>query len=203
MNNNLLIDLNERLSSVDISNVDIESQNQESKVNLTVELKSILKKPQEKTDDILSKKIIIKICIALIVLMIMSPIAVCDLYFGFSDSTCSREEKDNSNINLRIYLIVTGFIGIAFTIEMLMVIIWFEAYKSSRINDCIMFYILIGTIFVAIFNFIWTILGAVIFWGFIYENGKCSKTFSNYLFVSLIVKFIFTLLPLIFKINKE
>jgi len=198
-NNSLLTGITERLSIVDI---DIESQNQESKIDLSTQLRSILKKPQEKNDDIIFEKIFMKLCLALIVLMIMSPIAICDLYFGFSHSTCSREEH-NSNINIQSYLIVTGFIGVTFTIIMLMIITCFDFYKPSNTSDCMMFCIIAGVIFVGIFNIIWTTLGAILFWGYIYENGNCNKTFSTYLFVSLIIKFVTILLSLNFKINKE
>jgi hypothetical protein len=39
-----------------------------------------------------------------------------------------------------------------------------------------------------IFNIIWDILGAIVFWGTINRENNCNKNISTYIYVSLIFK---------------
>jgi len=78
--------------------IDIESQNETKEIitnELQVTLKGILRKPGvQVVDNIEVEKNLFRIRLGLLVLVIMSPIIVCDLYFGFTDSSCSREQPD-------------------------------------------------------------------------------------------------------------
>lgn len=185
--------------------IDIESQN-ETKQNITnelqVPLKGVLRKPDEHlADNIEVEKILFRICIGLFVLVIMSPIIICDLYFGFTDSSCSREQPDELAISLKLYLIVSGFVGLTAMITILTAITCLDPNKISDTGICFVCCGSLGFICAALFNIIWNILGAVVFWGYIYGNRNCNRTFSTYVFVSLIIKFVAALLS--YQLNKK
>lgn len=185
--------------------IDIESQN-ETKENITnelqVSLKGILKKRDEQIlNNIEVKKKIFRMCLGLLILVIMSPIIVCDLYFGFTDSSCSREQPDELAISLKLYLIVSGFVGLS---AMIVILTGITCFDLNKISDTGILFVCcgsLGLISAVIFNIIWNILGAVVFWGYIYGNGNCNRTFTTYVFVSLIIKFVATLLS--YKLNKK
>ena len=181
----------ERMTSIII---DTESQNKskdESLSEIQVPLRGILKKPEENI--IFDKKIqerITKLCFTLIVISIITPIAICDLYFGFTDSQCASERPDKSVLNLSLYLIVAGFVSISCMITILIAICFIDFDDISDTGICLLCCGSCGVIVLGIFSILWNIFGAVLFWGYIYGNGKCNKTFSTYVFVSLIIKFI-------------
>jgi hypothetical protein len=181
----------ERMTSIII---DTESQNKskdESLSEIQVPLRGILKKPEENI--IFDKKIqerITKLCFTLIVISIITPIAICDLYFGFTDSQCASERPDKSVLNLSLYLILAGFVSISCMITILIAICCIDFDDISDTGICLLCCGSCGVIGLGIFSILWNIFGAVLFWGYIYGNGKCNKTFSTYVFVSLIIKFI-------------
>jgi len=163
----------------------------------------------EKISSIYSDKIekrFTKLCFALIILVTMTPIIFCDLYFGFTDLSCSREKPDELAISLKLYLIVSGFVGLSAMTAIFIGIVCFDfdviyannllimSGVSCRLTylDSFSFavYILLVVVFWEYFNLVWNILGAVAFWEYIYGNGNCHKNFSTYVFVSLIIKFI-------------
>lgn len=179
--------------------IDIESQNETKEIvtsknitnELQVPLKGILRKPENQfVENIEVEKNLFRICLGLLVLVIMSPIIVCDLYFGFTDSSCSREQPDELAISLKLYLIVSGLVGLSAMITILTGITCFDPNKISDKGIC---FVCCGSLLIicaALFNTIWNILGAVVFWGYVYGNGNCNRTFSTYVFVSLIIKFV-------------
>lgn len=187
--------------------VDIESQS-ETKENvpneIQVSLKGILKKSEENIiyNEQIEKRFM-KLCFALIILVIMGPIIFCDLYFGFTDSSCSREEPNELAISIKLYLLVSGFVGLSVMTIMLFGITCLELDNNSENDLFSMCCGYCGVICVGLFNFIWNILGAVVFWGYIYGNGNCDKTFSTYVFVSLIIKFVAALFSYQFNKKKD
>lgn len=182
-------EVNEILTDI----IDIEAQirDSEEKINdVQINLKGILKKPSNIEDNIETEEMIYRICFSSIALIILTPIIVCDLYFGFTDNSCSNEEPNELAINLKLYLIVSGFVGLSSLIIILIAIncIKFNNDNAEFCEVCstCLFTSLLGLII--IFNYVWNILGAVVFWGYIYGNNNCNKSFSTYLFVSLILK---------------
>lgn len=183
--------------------IDIEIQN-EIKTNDTnlpqVPLKGILKKPDRQIlENIEIEKNIFRLCLGLLFLVTMTPIIVCDLYFGFTDSSCSREEPDELTISLRLYLIVSGFMRLVTMIVMLTTLTCFDPKEIHKKGGCFIFCGSLGLMGVALFNIIWNILGAVVFWGYIiYSNKNCDNTFSTYVFISLLIKFLAAVFAYIF-----
>jgi hypothetical protein len=185
---------NESISNI----IDIESQNETKEEKIFQEkiiqtpLKGILRKTEHYNEIEQSIHLrLFRLCASLLLIIIVSPIAICDLYFGFIDNSCSNENPDKVNISLRLYLLVCGFICLA-SLLVVLLRLWFIPldntinYNSFCSNCC--YNVSISGF--AAFNTIWNILGAIIFWGYIYINGNCNINFSTYVFVSLIIKFV-------------
>jgi|LauGreDrversion4_2_1035121.scaffolds.fasta_scaffold238884_2 predicted secreted protein len=161
----------------------IENQNQQQP-------KSILKRTSADQDDEVSRKILVY-SIWIVVLIICLPIIVCDLYFAYNDETCLNDYPANIDLNLKQYLIVSAFTSLII-INIYMTLMNYFTKDSYNDNMCLIIWSFVFIGLLGIFALIWNILGAVIFWGYIYGNGNCSRKVSTYLFVSLIIKFVFT-----------
>ena len=166
--------------------IDIESQNdiKEKITNeLLVPLKGILIKSDEYTDYVEFEKKIFRLCFELLILAIVLPIIICDLYFGLTDTSCSCKQVDELTLSIKLYLIGSGVLGVC----VILITIFEQAGCFIR-----------STLFNMV---IWNILGAILFWLYIYRN--CNKTFSTYIFVSLIIKFATVLLSYKFTQKKD
>lgn len=131
-----------------------------------------------------------KLCFALITLLIMSPIIFCDLYFGFTDLSCSKEQPHELAISVKLYLIVSGFVGLSVMTVIFIGLACSDFDENYANNLFIMSCVSRGLKYLRLFYYLWNILGAIVFWEYIYGNGNCNKNYSTYIFVSLIIKFI-------------
>jgi len=193
----------ERLSSIII---DIESQREskeEIKSEIHTPIRSILIKHEENNidDKIIGDKII-RLCFGLLIIVLLSPIIICDLYFGFNDTSCSREQPDTLAISMKLYLIVSGFVGLSVLIISLIMPTCFDPNGISHLGACLICCGSIAFMCATLFNIVWNILGAVVFWGY-YGNLNCNKTFSTYVFISLIIKLAGNLLSILIASNKK
>jgi hypothetical protein len=137
-------------------------------------------------DNILST---FKCCIVCCFLSLVSPLIVCDLYFGFSKDQCLTEHPDKFEFKLKTYLLTSGFVSLFLVIFYIMTII-ISKYNEEDSMICMVFGVGLNSI-AGSFSVIWNILGAVLFWDYIYPNNKCNdSSLSTYLFVSLIIKLI-------------
>jgi hypothetical protein len=197
MNTNIVLNIEnqqtERLDSINMT--DIEAQNSVIiEKPLEIPLKGILKKSEGVTIGDHSAGVIMgmKFCMTILVLIIMTPIIVADLYFGFTDNSCINDEPENLAISMKLYLIVSGFVGMGTMIGILISICCLSFDDQTVIiNMCCMSCIVVGA---EIFHIVWNILGAIVFWGTIYGEGNCDKNVSTYIFVSLIIKFVSNLI---------
>jgi len=188
-----------------VFNNDIEtgSNNSNSSIssNEKAVLKGILKKSHDEEDESRAGLFVIKLCSTLVMIVLMTPIIVCDIYFGLSDHSCINEMADGLNYTMKIYLLVSGFMGLSW-----LLFIIYTTCSLSISNDNNQTSIIcagcIGLI-VLIFNLIWNILGAVTFWGSIYKGGHCDSKTSTYIYVSLIIKLIGNLIALQQNSNKK
>jgi hypothetical protein len=164
-------------------------------------LKGILKKSCDMDDEIRTGIMVIKMCTTLLMVVLTTPIIICDLYFGFSDHYCINEMPDGFNYTMKLYLLVSGFIGLSWVLFMI-----YTTCSLSINNDNNQTSIIcagcIGLI-VLIFSLIWNILGAVTFWGSVYKGGHCDSETSTYIYVSLIIKLIGNLIALQQNSNKK
>jgi hypothetical protein len=132
-----------------------------------------------------------KCCAFTCVLIFMLPLILCDLYFGFSQDDCLTKHSNRFDFKLKTYLLVSGFIN------SIVIVIYFVTFGSFKVNNknsersIILLVCGVGlSTIMGIFNMIWTILGSVLFWDYIYPNNLCNSQLSTYMFVSLIIKLI-------------
>ena len=184
-------------------NNDIEtgSNSSNSSNNEFVSLKGILKKSNHVEDEARTGLIVIKLCTTLLMIVLTTPIIICDLYFGFSDHSCINEMPDGFNYTMKLYLLVSGFMGLLW----LLFIIYTTCSLSINNDNNQTSIICAGCIglIVLLFNLIWNILGAVTFWGSTYKGGHCDSEISTYIYVSLIIKLVGTLIALQQNSNKK
>jgi len=200
MNSQNNIVVSETLTKLSVS--DLEAQITDNSVNQngdtsTVPLKGILRRevlPPADNDDAVI--IVLKTCSTIFVLIIMVPIIVADLYFGFTDTSCVKDKPDGLDISMKLYLLVSGFVGMGAMI-IYIVSICLLSPKMDETNAESMCCICFAGFTSAIFHLIWNILGAIVFWGTIYGEKICNKNVSTYIFVSLIIKFIGNLAALL------
>ena len=164
-------------------------------------LKGILKKSNSVEYETRTGLMVIKLCTTLLMIALTMPIIICDLYFGFSHESCINEMPDGFNYTMKLYLLVSGFMGLSW----LLFIIYTTCSLSINNDNNQTSIICAGCIgiIVLLFNLIWNILGAVTFWGSIYKGGHCDSETSTYIYVSLIIKLIGTLIALQQNSNKK
>lgn len=179
---------NERMSSVIL---DLEAQNNliDDNTERKEPLKGILKKDELNSEDSNELELkVVKICSTIIFIILIAPIIVCDLYFGFTDNSCINESPDELYYTMKLYLLVSGFTGLAALILLICVTCSLSMDDDKNVKN--LFCIRCIGLFGLVFNIIWNILGAVTFWGSIITKGNCNKMISTYIYVSLIIKFV-------------
>jgi hypothetical protein len=191
-NSNLRVEEDKNMTTIII---DIESHNEEQ---LFTPLRGILKNndSNREKDEIFEARVT-SACISLILIIIWIPIITLDLYFGFSESTCSTKEPNDNLfkhlIKLKIYLLVSGFTGIVSLGAILTAIYLFDP-KLDRAYNIYLYNITFATMYLtSLFSIVWNIMGAITFWGFIFNNKTCGQNFITYMYVSLIIKLISSL----------
>jgi hypothetical protein len=196
MNSNDSIIVNsetDTLKSISISDVEaqiIENNVNENRDTLSVPLKSILRREVPSSVETEEAGImVLKICSIIFILIIMVPIIIADLYFGFTDTSCVKDKPDGLDISMKLYLLVSGFVGMG-AILIYIASICLLSPKNDEKNVASICCIYFAGFTTAIFHLIWNILGAIVFWGTIYGEKICNKNVSTYIFVSLIIKLI-------------
>jgi len=132
---------------------------------------------------------IAKICISVITIIICTPIILFDLLYAYTDKSCVDIYPNKLDINMKTYLLVCGYLGI---VDLFIVVISIILTSSTNQTTNIYIYtanVIIDTL-IKIFIEVWTIIGAVIFWGTLSHTNDCSKTTYNYLFITLIIKLV-------------
>lgn len=131
-----------------------------------------------------------KVCICTVVIIFLTPLMVCDLYYGFSGDECLDEYPEQIHLNLKKYLLVCGFMTL---FNMIYMIISTSLITQNDEMNMMIMVISIGISFVmGILMLVWNIIGAVIFWQFIFPEHSCNESLSNYLFASIIIKLVLT-----------
>ena len=153
---------------------------------ITKDEKNILVKKDNDNNDILYAKL----CIGITTTLLMSPFAICDVYFASTDDTCINEDQSSHNLNITLqsYLMASGiimFISIgAFNFCLfVMDLNLYETNKNKNENSgCITLINWINNLF----GTSWLILGCVLFWA--YTNIElCSQRVHDYLFARFII----------------
>jgi hypothetical protein len=158
-----------------------------------VPLKGILKHQDEnnKLEEIIRFRIV-KFCLIVLCIILSSPLAFADLYFGFIDNICINNEANNLSLSMKLYLLVSGFITFGITMFIMYCIYSLEYNKDFNIKNYFILHIILKII--GLFNMIWNIIGGVIYWEKIYKDDICDKNIKTYIFISLIIKYALNLL---------
>jgi hypothetical protein len=153
------------------------------------EVKSILKRTNREIErDNKIKAFILQFISILFVALFVSPFVICDLVFGYNDDSCVDIYPENmSFINMKIYLLVSGYLAIGL-LSCIIVNLYFASDDNIGNNIILVAFLSIVLYISQVFFIIWNILGAVIFWGTLNKHNYCSKSINTYLFVSLIMK---------------
>ena len=89
------------------------------------------------------------------------------------------------NINMKSYLIVSAYYSIISCV--ILCIVYFYNKNEYKNLHLIIFLTAIES-FMIIFLSVWSIIGSVIFWGTLYNGGKCNKNILTYLLITLTIK---------------
>jgi hypothetical protein len=136
----------------------------------------------------------------IIILLILAPLSVADLYYAYTDDSCVHQSSGNLNVNLFTYLAVDGILGGAGIIGLsLYICLMGENTSSEYCKGCCMVSMLT---LCGLFTLAWTIVGSIIFWSLI-DNEECSKGVYNYVFALLIIRYVSILVNLCAKNNDK
>ena len=153
------------------------------------ELKVILRKtPQNNVEDKENTEKIIKTVLTIFISILALPFIICDLYYAYNDTSCVQEYPNKFNINLKIYLLLSGYMLLLNVIIIIFGLCMTSRIYNDFINVSIMIILGVFIMLSGILNVIWNIIGAIVFWGNIYKNDNCDNRISTYIFVSLIIK---------------
>jgi hypothetical protein len=184
-NSNIQVEEDKNMTTI----IDIESQSEEQ---LYTPLRGILKNADSnRVNDEMFEARVTSACFSLILIIVWLPIIGLDIDFGFTEGNCSTKEPHYKLLNLiklKIYLLVSGFMGIVSLGSMLTAIYLFDP-KQDRASNIYLYRITFATMYLtSVFSIVWNVIGAITFWGFIFNNETCGQNFINYMFVSLIIK---------------
>ena len=146
-----------------------------------------------------------KVCLAVTFSLLLSPFAICDLYFATTDKTCINQSQSSHNLNITLhsYLLASGimvflFIGL---LNFSIFIFDFNMTKSNKNNDQLFHMVLnLSNVIVRTFGISWLILGCVLFWAYT-KLTDCSPAIHDYLFARFIIFLIFSVISI--KLNSE
>ena len=201
MNTSLLLKNNPPVKSKTMINQerDIESQNNiitRTNINshLLQPLRSILKKSS--TNDVDADTLIaVKHFKITLLVVTTTPIFCCDIYFGLYNNYCINETTDNINFTMKLYLLVSGIVGLVGIVSM----IYVNLILSDDINNIFVKHmVIIGEIF----QMLWDVYGAIKYGLIIFTRVQCENNILLYITVSLIIKFIVHILLIIQKIKR-
>lgn len=139
-----------------------------------------------------------KFCIAITISSILSPFAICDIYYATNDTTCVTQSQTSHNltINLQSYLLASGIMTILSigTFNFCLFVLdfnWFQPsdlrnrYNKSEYEEAVDICSKVYGRILNTFSIAWIILGCVLFWAYT-DIESCSQTVHDYLFARFI-----------------
>jgi hypothetical protein len=140
---------------------------------------------RENNDSMKTKMVVISI-----LFMFSLPFIVLDLYYGYNDTSCVDKYYNVLNISIKDYLLVCGYLYLIITTIILLLIVFINEKNGKDIRTIIEFYNIYFNSWILAFTIVWNIIGSILFWNKVYPTKTCNSDVSDYLFVSLILKFI-------------
>lgn len=132
--------------------------------------------------------------------IILLPLTIIDFMYGLSSDNCLLVYPKNIHIHLKKYLLVSGFLQITTIVFFIYEIIIYYSNKKTSVEYLV--FSIAFQLFINLFQLLWNIIGSIVFWGYIYKENLCDVSISNYIFSSLIIKFILNYVIMI-SIKKE
>jgi hypothetical protein len=125
-------------------------------------------------------------CMAVCLSVLALPFIVCDLYYAYNDQTCMHVPISNSSINFTLdtWLKVQAYTSIGMLSFLMFIAIFVCCSEKAIVLLVVYLYI---TVVISLFSIAWLIIGAVMFWGYLYPNHFCSSSVSGYIFARLIL----------------
>lgn len=165
-----------------------------------IPLKGILKKSIDNLEqkELISEKII-KIIYTIFIIIFCCPITICDLYYGYTDKSCINIYQKNLNINMGMYLVISGYSELLVTMFYILNIYCISnnnKYINSNYLLITRWVIIVVNLFLISFSIIGAILFENLFSNAIYGSGICNVNISTYIFASLIIKLFGNLLSI-------
>ena len=111
--------------------------------------------------------------------------AIGDLYFAYTDLSCTHAWITNTKLGfgLGTWLKVSGYTNILFLLFPVL---------SFFLANCSQTLLLVYMVFAALyvfFRFIWLVIGAIMFWGYLSSTHLCSRGLHIYMWINLIYSF--------------
>ena len=197
----------ENMVNINMNSVDDIESNTVSNENLSgalahlqQNLSGVLQEERENNRNRSFETSCIKFIGIIIILLILAPLSVADLYYAYTDDSCVHQSAGNLNVNLFTYLAVDGILGGVGIIGLSLYVCLMGQNTSSEFckGCCMMLMITLCSLF----TLAWTIVGSIIFWSLI-DNEECSKGIYNYVFALLIIRYVSILVNLYAKNNDK
>lgn len=130
-------------------------------------------------------------CMVTCIALLFMPFIICDYSFAYNDDSCANIPLHKYSIAfpLSTWLKVDGFLTILQMVGIIIIVVTVATETKDNPNP--FFYLLfLGMMLISLFNFIWLIIGAVMFWGELQPGGHCNSSISAYMFARLILGFL-------------
>jgi uncharacterized membrane protein len=117
---------------------------------------------------------------------------VSNLYYGYNDNICLDEKIQNYRIvfTMGTWMIVQGYVDVGtISIYLILGCAMFSLRALSGVYRTFTFILLITTLF----RIAWFIVGAIMYWGYLWPASLCKPNINVYMFVMLIANIILIL----------
>lgn len=110
---------------------------------------------------------------ALVLFAVFLPFIFYDLYFGINDRVCTTTYISNGKISVTLggWLLTSGFIYLVLVLLLILASVLICRCELYRVEFSIAYTLIIGII--GLFTLCWLIIGAIMFWGYLYPRKFC------------------------------
>uniref|UniRef100_A0A6C0ER23 Transmembrane protein n=1 Tax=viral metagenome TaxID=1070528 RepID=A0A6C0ER23_9ZZZZ len=139
----------------------------------------------------------VKTFLTAIIAFVTLPITIGDLVVGYTDNSCVYICPEQLNVNMKDYLFTCGYINILLFLYNLYIICFhLDSYYQPVVNTKFIYLFILDIIqlILKFFLIIWNLIGLLIFWSKLFVNTTCSNFVFNYLFVTILIKFIISII---------
>lgn len=123
------------------------------------------------------------------VVIVALPFIVCDLYFGYQQNFCTLIPANDAGISITLstWLLVYGYF--ALTMLLLFLMACARVCCNLEAAHLLIWYALLDQL-ASLFRFCWMIVGAIMFWGYLYPKNLCNDSTGGYMYTRLVLGFV-------------